>query len=140
MVKKLTFWSNCWIVLKFRLSCRVCFSLRKNNLQAKIKVKMDEISQNYLNPNKIFNVFFRQTSIFFFCFFYLTSCNKLYQLGKKLEKSSLTILKNEVLDNFNQKGSTISTLDWKLWTFQEKTSKIFQIFITFLPSVISQWP
>ena len=39
-----------------------------------------------------------------------------------------TILKNKVFANFHQKGSTISALDWKIWTFQEKNvTKFFSL-------------
>jgi len=45
MVKKLTFLSDCWIVLDFGPSFRAYFSLRNYSLLAKIGIKTDEISQ-----------------------------------------------------------------------------------------------
>ena len=52
MVEKLTFLSDCWIILNFGPSWREYFSLQNDSLQAKIEVKSNEISQKHQNPNK----------------------------------------------------------------------------------------
>ena len=62
--RKLNFWFDRWIELNFGPSYSTYFSLWNDNLQAKIGVKIDEISQKYWNPNKIFIVFFKKTGSF----------------------------------------------------------------------------
>ena len=124
----MTFWSKHWILLNFGLSHRAYISLRNNSLWAKIKDKMNEISQKYWNSNKLFTVFFRKTSYFLPDFAQLTK-----PIRQELGRVGWTILKNKVLAIFNQKDSTISALDWNIWIFQEKT------FSFALPSLWAQY-
>ena len=70
-------------MLNFRLYRRAYFSLRNDSLRAKIGVKMDEISQKYRNPNKVFTVFFMKTDNFDPALH-----DKLYRLGKNWNKQA----------------------------------------------------
>ena len=100
MVKKLTFWFDCWIVLNFGPSHRAYFSLRNDSLWTKIRVQMDEKSQKYQNPNKIFTEFFKKTGSFLPDF-----AQWIVPIGWELDWAGWTILKNKVLANFHQKDS-----------------------------------
>ena len=63
--QKLKFWSNCWILLDFKPSCRAYFFLQNDRLQAKIKAKMDKISQKYQTLIKSLLYFSGKLAVFY---------------------------------------------------------------------------